>query len=339
MAYILPINPFMKFFIFTIFSIILATGLQAEDPYLNLDYYKSSCPSVLDIVKREMECAVLSDPRNAAIILRLHFHDCFVQGCDGSVLLDDTYTLKGEKDAIPNVNSLRGFDLVDRIKNKLESECPGAVSCADLLTIAARDAVVLVGGPYWHVPLGRKDSRTASISLANENIPLPNQGIPTLISRFLYQGLSVTDMVALVGGHTIGVARCENFRERIYGDFETTAGTNPLSETYLNKLKSICPAGGGNEDSISALDYSTPNLFDNSFFQLLLKGEGLLNSDQEMYSSLLSLQTTDLVRKYAEDSLAFFQQFSDSMVKMGNITSLESLSDGEVRKNCRYVNT
>lgn len=141
------------------------------------------------------------------------------------------------------------------------------------------------------------------------------------------------------GGHTIGVARCENFRERIYGDFETTAGTNPLSETYLNKLKSICPAGGGNEDSISALDYSTPNLFDNSFFQLLLKGEGLLNSDQEMYSSLLSLQTKDLVRKYAEDSLAFFQQFSDSMVKMGNITSLESLSDGEVRKNCRYVNT
>lgn len=59
--------------------------------------------------------------------------------------------------------------------------------------------MVQVGGPYWHVPLGRKDSRTASISLANENIPLPNQGIPTLISRFLYQGLSVTDMVALVG--------------------------------------------------------------------------------------------------------------------------------------------
>lgn len=141
------------------------------------------------------------------------------------------------------------------------------------------------------------------------------------------------------GGHTIGVARCENFRERIYGDFETTAGTNPLSETYLNKLKSICPAAGGNEDSISALDYSTPNLFDNSFFQLLLRGEGLLNSDQEMYSSLLSFQTKDLVRKYAEDSLAFFQQFSDSMVKMGNITNLESLSDGEVRKNCRYVNT
>lgn len=59
--------------------------------------------------------------------------------------------------------------------------------------------MVQVGGPYWHVPLGRKDSKTASFTLANENIPLPDQGIPSLISSFLYQGLSVTDMVALVG--------------------------------------------------------------------------------------------------------------------------------------------
>lgn len=91
MAYILPINPFMKFLIFTIFCIILATGSQAEDPYLTLEYYKSSCPSVLDIVKREMECAVLSDPRNAAIILRLHFHDCFVQ-VSASVAIDSPAT-------------------------------------------------------------------------------------------------------------------------------------------------------------------------------------------------------------------------------------------------------
>lgn len=141
------------------------------------------------------------------------------------------------------------------------------------------------------------------------------------------------------GGHTIGMARCENFRQRIYGDFEATAGANPLSEALLKKLKSVCPAAGGGEDNISALDYSTPKLFDNSFYQILLRGEGLLNSDQEMYSSLFGVQTKNLVRKYAEDSLAFFQQFSDSMVKMGNITNSESFTDGEVRKNCRYANT
>lgn len=67
------------FFILAISSILMAIGSQGAEPYLTLDYYKSSCPSVLDIVKKEMECAVLSDPRNAATILRLHFHDCFVQ--------------------------------------------------------------------------------------------------------------------------------------------------------------------------------------------------------------------------------------------------------------------
>lgn len=58
---------------------IAFSTLEASDPPLTLDYYKSTCPSVLDIVRKEMECAVLSDPRNAALILRLHFHDCFVQ--------------------------------------------------------------------------------------------------------------------------------------------------------------------------------------------------------------------------------------------------------------------
>jgi peroxidase len=68
----------------------------------------------------------------------------YVQGCDGSVLLDDTITLQGEKKASPNINSLKGFRIIDRIKNKIESECPGIVSCADILTIAARDAIILV---------------------------------------------------------------------------------------------------------------------------------------------------------------------------------------------------
>lgn len=81
----------------------------------------------------------------------MNFHICIMtcpcmhmQGCDGSVLLDDTISLQGEKKASANVNSLKGFEIIDRIKNKLESECPGIVSCADILTVAARDAVILV---------------------------------------------------------------------------------------------------------------------------------------------------------------------------------------------------
>ncbi|KAL5987511.1 Peroxidase 11, partial [Asimina triloba] len=304
-----------------------------------------------EIIRAEMGCAVFSDPRNAATILRLHFHDCFVQvsnkGCDGSVLLDDTITLQGEKAVRTNVNSLKGFDLVDRIKNKLESECPGVVSCADLLAIAARDAVLLVGGPYWDVPVGRKDSRSASNELANANLPTADEGLATQITKFLSQDMSVTDLaltnnefVHNAGAHTIGMARCENFRNRIYGDFPLTAQPSPLVDARLDSLKSVCSATGSNDDDhIAAMDYVTPYLFDNSFYHTLLRGEGLLNSDQEMYSSKLGLQTRELVQKYAADLIAFFQQFSDSMVKLGNLTGAGGYAAGEVRKNCRYINS
>lgn len=141
------------------------------------------------------------------------------------------------------------------------------------------------------------------------------------------------------GAHTIGMARCKNFRARIYGDFEFTSDKNPISQSQLSNLRSICSLTKGADNNVTAMDYVTPNLFDNSFFHLLLKGEGLLNSDQELYSSVFGIETRQLVNKYAADALAFFQQFSDSMVKMGNITNPESFVNGEVRKNCRFVNT
>ncbi|KAM6571900.1 hypothetical protein CsatA_015980 [Cannabis sativa] len=336
----LSFGPFSLLFMILVFSIGNTSIIHASsDSYLTLDYYASTCPTVFEIIRKQTECAVLSDPRSAALIVRLHFHDCFVQGCDGSVLLDDTVTLKGEKTASPNIHSLKGFDLIDGIKNMVESECPGVVSCADILTIAARDAVILVGGPYWDVPVGRKDSITANYALADTNIPTANEGLIPIISKFMYQGLSVKDMVALAGAHTIGKARCENFRDRIYGDFRATSGLNPISASYLSSLRSICPPIHGGENNITAMDNVTPNIFDNSFYHTLLKGEGLLSSDQEMYSSMFSIQTRELVKLYATDPLAFFNQFSESMVKMGNITNSESFANGEVRKNCRFINT
>lgn len=333
-----PTNVSKFLLLLVVLSVISLISADTLSPPLTLDYYKSSCPRLLSIVRKEMECAVFSDPRNAAIIVRLHMHDCFVQGCDGSVLLDDTVTVKGEKKADQNKHSLRGFKIMDRIKMMVESECPGVVSCADILTIAARDAVILVGGPYWDVPLGRKDARNTNHELADANIPGANEGLLSLISKFAYQGLSVTDLVALSGAHTIGMARCENFRARIYGDIEVTSEKDLLSEAHLNNLRSVCPAVGGN-NNVSALDYETPNLFDNSYYHILLKGQGLLNSDQELYSSLFGIETRYLVQKYAEDPLEFFKQFAESMVKMGNITNADSFINGEVRNNCRFINS
>jgi len=67
-----------------------------------------------------------------------------LQGCDASILLDDTPTFTGEKNAGPNANSVRGYEVIDAIKAQVEAACNATVSCADILALAARDAVNLV---------------------------------------------------------------------------------------------------------------------------------------------------------------------------------------------------
>nr|CAD1817495.1 unnamed protein product [Ananas comosus var. bracteatus] len=115
--------------------------------------------------------------------------------------------------AKPNNGSVRGFDVIDNIKSAVENVCPGVVSCADILAITSRDSVVILGGPNWNVKLGRRDSTTASLSGANNNIPSPSNSLSTLISKFSAQGLSTKDMVALSGAHTIGQARRRSLLE------------------------------------------------------------------------------------------------------------------------------
>ncbi|KAL2468315.1 Peroxidase 9 [Forsythia ovata] len=305
--------------------------------YLGLtpEFYDYSCPQANEIIMSVLERTIAEDPRMAASLLRLHFHDCFVQGCDASILLDDSETIVSEKKSGPNKNSIRGFEVIDEIKAKLETVCPRTISCADILALAARDSIVLSGGPHWEVPLGRRDSKTASLSQSNTDIPAPNSTIQTLVTQFKRQGLNVEDLVALSGGHTIGVARCVTFRQRLYNQNGNNQPDATLEKTYYNGLQKICPKVGG-DNNISPLDFASPVKFDNTYFKLILWGKGLLNSDEVLLTGNMR-QSMELVKSYAEDEALFFHQFVKSMVKMGNISPLTG-SKGEIRKKCHLVN-
>ncbi|CAN1240634.1 Peroxidase 4 [Linum grandiflorum] len=319
-----PLNTtFCLILLLAVLSSAAATGS------LSPEYYLKTCPKAPAIVKAGVAAALKNETRMGASLLRLHFHDCFVNGCDASILLDDNATFVGEKTASPNINSTRGFEVIDKIKAQVEESCPGIVSCADILALAAMDSVVYVclGGPWWEVGLGRRDSITASKEAAEVSLPQPTFNLSDLAGNFWAHGLSLRDMVALSGAHTIGLARCTTFRDHIYKDTD-------IDPPFAKWLRKICPRIG-DDDVLTPLDYRTPLYFDNSYYVNLVNERGLLHSDQELYDD--SPSAASIVRIYVDHSTVFFDDFSKGMIKMGEIMPLTG-NEGEIRKNCRKAN-
>nr|POF04730.1 cationic peroxidase 1 [Quercus suber] len=266
---------------------------------LSSNFYSSSCPTALSIIQGA--------------------------GCDASVLLDDTTNFKGEKTAGPNANSLRGYEVIDTIKSQLESQCPGVVSCADILAVAARDSVVKLGGTTWSVQLGRRDATTASFDDAQSNLPSPSLDLSGLISAFSKKGFTAPEMVTLSGGHTIGQVKCSIIRPRIYNE------TN-IDSNFAASIKKNCPSTGG-DTNLSPLD-QTAGVFDNTYFKDLVNKKGLMHSDQQLFNGG---STDSQVNTYSQNSAKFFSDFGSAMIKMGNLSPLTG-SKGEIRTNCRKTN-
>ncbi|KAI3813572.1 hypothetical protein L1987_18299 [Smallanthus sonchifolius] len=315
--------------------VLISILALANGSYLYPQFYDRSCPQAKYIVRSVVAKAVAKEARMAASLLRLHFHDCFVKGCDASILLDKSGSIISEKGSVPNRNSARGFEVVDQIKAALEKACPQTVSCADILALAARDSTVITGGPSWEVPLGRKDSLGASLSGSNQNIPAPNNTFQTILTKFKLEGLDIVDFVALSGSHTIGNARCTSFRQRLYNNTGNGQPDFSLDQSYAAKLRQNCPRSGGDQNLFS-LDTMSPTKFDNNYYKNLIAKKGLLSSDEILFTQ--NQQTMEFVKQYAANQELFFRQFAKSMVKMGNINPLTG-KGGQIRKICRKVNS
>ncbi|OAY59412.1 peroxidase N1 [Manihot esculenta] len=310
---------------------VLMSGTLVHGQGTRVGFYATSCPRAESIVSTTVARHFRSNAAIAPGLLRMHFHDCFVRGCDASVLIDGSNT---EKTAPPNLG-LKGFEVIDDAKTQLEAACPGIVSCSDILALAARDSVVLTGGGSWLVPTGRRDGRVTS---ASETTDLPGfrESIDAQKQKFSAKGLNTQDLVVLVGGHTIGTTACQFFSYRLY-NFNSTSTSDPsINPSFLPQLKALCPQNGDGTKRV-ALDTDSSNRFDATFFDNLRNGRGILESDQKLWTDA---STRIVVQRFVGlgGLVAFNAEFGRSMVKMSNI-GVKTGSDGEIRKICSAINS
>ncbi|CAN1222264.1 Peroxidase 27 [Linum grandiflorum] len=300
-------------------------SFTSANTQLKVGYYSQTCPNAEVIVKKVMDQVMSVAPSLSGPLLRMQFHDCFIRGCDASVLIDSTKYNQAEKDAIPNL-SLRGFGVIDRVKAALEMECPGIVSCSDILAIVARDVTVATKGLRWEVETGRKDGRTSIMNEALFGLIPPSANISFLISGFKAVGLSIKDLVVLQGSHTIGISQIYNFTGN--------GGVDPTMDSeYIPKLRRKCKTAS-DQTTVVEMDPGSFKTFDNGYFKQVAKRRALFQSDAAM---LDNAETKAYVEKSLTVGSTFLKDFGDSMVKMGRIGVLTG-DAGEIRKVCYKIN-
>ncbi|KAJ8540006.1 hypothetical protein K7X08_026395 [Anisodus acutangulus] len=312
--------------------------LVSSHAQLQPNFYAKSCPKAEKIILDYVQKHIPNAPSLPAALIRMHFHDCFLRGCDASVLLNFTSSTgnQTEKVGIPNL-TLRGFSFIDNVKKVIEAECPGVVSCADIVALVARDSVMITGGPFWNVPTGRRDGRISNASETLSDIPAPTSNLSTLLTDFSKKGLDLKDLVLLSGAHTIGVSHCSSFSTRLY-NFTGTFGTQDpsLDSEYAANLKAKKCKSINDNTTIVEMDPGSFRTFDLSYYKLLLKRRGLFQSDAALTTSTA---TKSYINQLVEGSLKeFYAEFAQSMEKMGRI-EVKTGTAGEIRKHCAVVNS
>ncbi|XP_019438655.1 PREDICTED: peroxidase 55-like [Lupinus angustifolius] len=293
------------------------------------NFYNSTCPNVESIVRDAVTKKFKEKNITGQATLRLFFHDCFVEGCDASVIISSPNG-NAEKDASENLSLAGdGFDTVIKAKQAVEIVCPNIVSCADILALATRDVITLLGGPSFNVELGRRDGLVSQASRVEGKLPKSNFDLNQLNTMFSHHNLTQTDMIALSGAHTIGVSHCDQFANRLYPSIDPTLDFN-----YAQQLKATCPQNP-DPDTVFSLDIETPRIFDSLYYKDLVSGKGLLSSDQVLFTNPKSRST---VIDFAKNPNEFNDAFVIAMRKLGRV-GVKTGNKGEIRRDCSKFNS
>uniref|UniRef100_A0A0E0C6X8 Peroxidase n=1 Tax=Oryza meridionalis TaxID=40149 RepID=A0A0E0C6X8_9ORYZ len=304
---------------------------QTQPRGLVYGFYDESCPDAEGIVSSTVRELYLANPNVAAALVRLFFHDCFIHGCDASVLLDRINGDKSEREAAPN-QSLRGFGAVDKIKARLEAACPRTVSCADILVLAARDSLVLAGGPTYPVLTGRSDSARGFYDEVGARIPSPNATYAVTLDAFARRGFTERETVALLGAHSIGKVHCRFFKDRIDNFAGTGEPDDTIDADMVEEMRAVCGGDGAAPMEMGYYRQDREVGFGAHYYAKLLGGRGILRSDQQLTAG----STVRWVRVYAAGERGeevFREDFAHAMVKLAALEPLTG-SPGHVRIRC-----
>ncbi|XP_021725695.1 peroxidase 5-like [Chenopodium quinoa] len=315
--------PLHSSIIFRVLFLALSCLSAQTEAQLKVGFYSESCESAERIVNEEVTKGFMKDKGIAPGLVRMHFHDCFVRGCDGSILIDSNSSNTAEKDSFVNNPSLRGFEIIDNAKTRLETECKGVVSCADILAFAARDSVVITKGPVYDVPAGRRDGRVSLASEVLRDIPGPSLNVDQLTQSFANRNLTQEEMVTLSGAHTIGQSHCTSIINRLY-KFNGTNGADPtLDSKYAGQLQQQCPQGSKDSSLVVPMNPGSQLVTDVGYYQDILSNRSLFTSDQTL---LTNSNTASELSQNAMNQSLWMRKFAAVMVKMGQIDVLIGMS-------------
>lgn len=177
--------------------------------------------------------------------------------------------------------------------------------------------------------LGRRDSRVSVAADAREQLPSAEDSMEVLSKRFAAKGFSQSELVTLSGAHTIGFVHCDQFLHRIY---PTHPDLDPKLAAFLRES---CPPKTLDPTVVVSFDVETPRTFDNVYYKNLVKGRGVISSDQRLFTDP---STREQVVRYAKSSASFVKDFVLVMQKLGSLGVLTG-SDGEIREDCAFVNS
>nr|CAD1841106.1 unnamed protein product [Ananas comosus var. bracteatus] len=202
-----------------------------------------------------------------------------------------------------------------------------------LLRMHFHDCFVRSKGPSWPVWLGRRDGRE-SHAAETKQLPPPKASLPQLIAMFAVKGLDLKDLVVLSGGHTLGTSHCNSFSDRLYNftGKDNLYDVDPaLDKQYITKLRNRCSLT--DNTTLVEMDPGSYKTFDTSYYNYVKKRRGLFHSDAALLANDF---TKAYVERHASGLYAaeFFQDYSDSIIKMGNIEVLTGYDQGEIRKKC-----